>query len=150
MQFNKQKAFGAVRRKVVTVAAALVVTGLAAPGAAADLRLRCDVAKPKYEYGQSKYYQIEYKAGADTVKVTDELTRHFMGGSVLARVKTDNASRITFKWNLEGLEGTNAAHVQQLRYTGSYLKKTNRLDVQVRLSGYDPYPGLRVKCTQLK
>lgn len=129
-----------------TAAMAVAIAAGATAAGAADLSLRCDMPKARAKYGHSKVYFVGWKEGSDTVVLADEWSLEFMKGPVQAKVKINNANRLTFKWAIEGIDGVNAANVERLRFTGTYLKKTGRLDVQVRLSGYDPYPGVRGGC----
>ena len=141
---------GAWKHGTPVLSAAIMVLAMAAPMVAQELSLRCDMPRAREKYGHSKVYFVGHKPGSDVVVLSDEWTLAYMKGPVAAKVKFNNDKRLTFKWNVEGLGDTNAAHAEKLRFTGTYLRKTGILDVQVRLSGYDPFPGVRGKCKRVK
>jgi len=45
-----------------------------------------------------------------------------MGGPATARVTANNDKRVTIKWTIEGVDRANAANVEQLRFSGTYLR----------------------------
>ncbi|RFP89787.1 hypothetical protein DZK27_04810 [Rhodobacteraceae bacterium 63075] len=90
------------------------------------------------------------------VTVFDAYIRHLAEKPIAARVTTDTAKRLTFKWSLDGMEAakrgstTGVTRLPNSRYTATWRKGTNLITVRVALEGFDNRPNARGKCAPIE
>ena len=90
------------------------------------------------------------------VTVFDALIRHLGKSPIAARVTTNTAKRLTFKWSLDGIEAakrgstTGVTKLPNSRYTATWRKETDLITVRVALEGYDNRPNARGRCAPIE
>lgn len=77
---------------------------------------------------------IGHETGADTATVSDPIILHFNKKPVTAKLVSDSAKRITFKWhvNMKNSKGQKA----RMNYRASVLKANNQLSMSAKPLGY--------------
>jgi len=77
---------------------------------------------------------IEYDPNTGGVVVQDPISNHFTGGPVRGAVDTDNAKRMTFKWDVQTTN--KAAQFTTMKYRATIMKATKKASVTGKPLGY--------------
>ncbi|UMA66374.1 hypothetical protein LVO79_07995 [Roseivivax marinus] len=118
-----------------TLIAAAMILGLAGPAAAADTYV-CQLS----QHGGGNWIPEVLFIGRDDPSapqavVSDPVVLYFNKGPVAARVAADNASRVTFVWELT-VEAGARSYVSRFIYRATYLKGSGRMQISATPAGY--------------
>ena len=80
---------------------------------------------------------INYNLQTGEVVVNDEYIMHYHGKPLAGKVATDNAKRITFTWTLPSIRNSVGQTALRFEYRASYLKRSGKMVVTSRPSGYE-------------
>jgi hypothetical protein len=108
----------------------------ATPVLAAPVIYTCQLDVPASQGWVPEQVVIRYDAADKSVVVNDPLIQHFVGEPVAGRVKTNNASRITFAWDLEMVKNQDGQIAPKFLYRATVSKADNSIRISAIPAGY--------------
>lgn len=108
----------------------------ATPALAEPVIYTCQLDVPASQTWVPEQVVIRFDRGSKSVVVNDPLIQHFVGEPVAGRVKTDNASRITFAWDLDMVKNQNGQIAPKFLYRATVSKADNSIRISAIPAGY--------------
>lgn len=106
------------------------------PALAAPVIYSCQLDVPVSQGWVPEQVVIRFDPATKSVVVNDPLIQHFVGEPVAGRVKTDNASRITFAWDLEMVKNQDGQIAPKFLYRATVSKADNSIRISAIPAGY--------------
>jgi hypothetical protein len=130
-------------RQIIPVVAALLA---ATPALAKPVTYSCTLDVPASQSWVPAQVVIRYDKAAKSVVVNDPLIQHFVGEPVEGRVKTDNATRITFAWDLDMVKNQDGQIAPKFLYRATITKADNSVRISAIPAGYSNTFEAQGKC----
>lgn len=108
----------------------------ATPALAEPVIYTCQLDVPASQTWVPEQVVIRFDRASKSVVVNDPLIQHFVGEPVAGRVKTDNASRITFAWDLDMVKNQNGQIAPKFLYRATVSKADNSIRISAIPAGY--------------
>jgi hypothetical protein len=114
-----------------------LVAGMAAvPALAAPVTYVCKLDRGKSGTFLPPQIVLLHDPATGAVVVNDEVIVVFNGQPLAGVVKTDNAKRITFGWDVTQTADSGGRRVQKMQYRATVQKADRRLSVSVKPLGF--------------
>jgi hypothetical protein len=108
----------------------------AAPALAKPVTYSCTLDVPESQSWVPEQVVIRFDPDTKSVVVNDPLIVHFVGEPVAGRVKTNNASRITFAWDLDMVKNQDGQIAPKFLYRATVAKADNSVRITAIPAGY--------------
>lgn len=108
----------------------------ASPALAKPVTYTCNLAVAAAQGWVPEQVVIRFDPADKSVLVNDPLIMHFVGEPVAGRVKTDNATRITFAWDLEMIKNQAGQVAPKFLYRATIAKADNSVRISAIPAGY--------------
>lgn len=117
----------------IALAATLITT---TPTLASPATYTCTLAVAASQTWVPEQVVIRFDTATKSVVVNDPIIQHFVGEPVAGRIKTNNATRITFAWDLEMVQNQDGQTAPKFLYRATITKADNSVRISAIPAGY--------------
>lgn len=96
----------------------------------------CGVVPPDSQSIVPAWIKITHDTTTGKVQVFDPVVNTEVGHPIDARIAVDNATRITFAWDLAAVTNIKRQRATEMKYRMTYMKATGKMVLSVTPVGY--------------